>query len=107
MFCQVSFDISLIYEHRYFERVEALLRRSLGVSLTAKPKVNIRPAPPTAMGPLGEDGVGSDDDEAEGANTPFANMAGGGGEEWMDWQAMKSQFGGEAGEEEGKVHDEL
>jgi heat shock protein beta len=92
----------------YFERVEALLRRSLGVSLTAKSKVNIRPAPPTAMGPIGEDGVNVADD-AEGSNTPFGNMAAGGGEEWMDWQAMKGQY--EAGDDDESavetVHDEL
>jgi hypothetical protein len=57
------------------------------------------------MGPIGEEGVEGEDDE--GANVPFGNMAGGGGEEWMDWQAMKEQFGQEADDTSGTLHDEL
>ena len=77
---------------RYFERVEALLRRSLGVSLSAKGSAFIRPAPPIAMGPISEEGVGEDDEA-------FVNQAGGFGDadEWVDWQSMKEQL----------KHDEL
>lgn len=66
--------------------MEALLRRSLGVSLSAKGSAFIRPAPPTAMGPIAEEGIG-DDDEA------FVDPAQQIGEanEWMDWQQMKAQ----------------
>ncbi|KAK8849475.1 hypothetical protein IAR55_004808 [Kwoniella newhampshirensis] len=74
----------------YFERVEALLRRSLGVSLSARPQINIRPAPPQAVGPLDESGVDDPnsflvDDMLQGAG------------EWKDWKQMKTELG----------HDEL
>lgn len=78
----------------YFERVEALLRKSLGVSLSAQPQVDVRPAPPTAMGPLDEDGVSSDDFDYDNG---VAQEAMGGADEWLDWSAMKKQMG----------HDEL
>jgi heat shock protein beta len=76
---------------RYFERVEALLRRSLGVSLTAKADTQVRPAPPTAHGPLSEDGV---DGEVSGNDDHvFVNQAqegmGGEGDEWLDWADLK------------------
>lgn len=70
--------------HRYFERVEALLRRSLGVSLTAKGSAFVRPAPPTAMGPLSEEGVG-DDQFVMNAEDLGENV------EWVDWQKVKEQ----------------
>lgn len=78
----------------YFERVEALLRKSLGVSLSAQPQVDVRPAPPTAMGPLDEDGVPSDDFDYDNG---MAQEAMGGADEWLDWADMKKQMG----------HDEL
>jgi heat shock protein beta len=70
----------------YFDRVEAMLRRSIGVSLSAKGAAHVRPAPPIAMGPLGEEGVDGDDDE----DVP-------GDDEWTDWHAIKDQL----------THDEL
>lgn len=36
----------------YFSRVESVLRRSLGVSESAKPKINVKPAPPVEEGPF-------------------------------------------------------
>lgn len=36
----------------YFSRVESVLRRSLGVSESAKAKVNVKPAPPVEQGPF-------------------------------------------------------
>jgi heat shock protein beta len=68
----------------YFDRVEAMLRRSIGVSLTAKGSADVKPAPPTAMGPLDEDGVDGDDDVS-------------GEEDFLDWHALKEQL----------AHDEL
>lgn len=65
-----------------------MLRRSIGVSLSAKGAAHVRPAPPIAMGPLGEDGVDSDEDMHEDAP---------GDDEWMDWHAIKDQL----------THDEL
>ena len=63
------------------------MRRSIGVSLSAKGAADVRPAPPTAHGPLGEGGVAGDEGE-EGAPTD---------EEFVDWQAIKDQLS----------HDEL
>ncbi|WWC93052.1 uncharacterized protein L201_008016 [Kwoniella dendrophila CBS 6074] len=81
----------------YFERVEALLRRSLGVSLSAKPKIHIRPAPPTAKGPIPED----EEQKIEFDPANMEEMFGGGGDpsQWMDWKDMKQQLAVE--------HDEL
>ncbi|KAK1923777.1 putative cation-transporting ATPase [Papiliotrema laurentii] len=89
----------------YFERVEALLRRSLGVSLTAKADTQVRPAPPTAHGPLSEDGV---DGEVSGDDDHvFVNQAQGGmggeGDEWLDWADLKRKQEAKAEVE----HDEL
>ena len=36
----------------YFSRIESVLRRSLGVSESAKAKVNVKPAPPVEQGPF-------------------------------------------------------
>ena len=63
-----------------------MLRRSIGVSLSAKGSADVRPAPPTAMGPLGEEGV-----EGETEADLLAEA------EWLDWKSMKEQVG----------HDEL
>ncbi|OCF61751.1 cation-transporting ATPase [Kwoniella mangroviensis CBS 10435] len=101
---RILFDTSLVRSGfsvadptTYFERVEALLRRSLGVSLSAKPKIHIRPAPPTAAGPIPED------EEAEEQKIEFdpndmQDMLGD-PSQWADWQDIKKQMGVE--------HDEL
>jgi hypothetical protein len=54
LLCGRSFtiDLSGAFLDSYFDRVESLLRRSLGVSLSARTKSNVRPAPPVATGPL-------------------------------------------------------
>nr|ODN91222.1 cation-transporting ATPase [Cryptococcus depauperatus CBS 7841] len=76
----------------YFERVEALLRKSLGVSLTAQPRIHIRPAPPVAIGPLNEQGVPSQEDDDHMMSQEAMS-----GEQWLDWADMKKQM----------EHDEL
>jgi heat shock protein beta len=76
---------------RYFQRVEQLLRRSLGVSLSAKGAADVRPAPPTAVGPIPEEGVPGDEGAAVEAE------AFGDANEWVDWQSMKAKM----------EHDEL
>ncbi|WRT69461.1 uncharacterized protein IL334_006447 [Kwoniella shivajii] len=68
----------------YFERVEALLRRSLGVSLSATPQIKIRPAPPTASGPIPED-------EEEKVEFDPQSL-GSDPSQWMDWKDMKDQM---------------
>ena len=73
--------------------MEALLRRSLGVSLSAKGSAFIRPAPPTAMGPIAEEGVGEEEDLFMNQGQQEFGEA----NDWVDWQQMKSQMG----------HDEL
>ncbi|ODO00654.1 cation-transporting ATPase [Cryptococcus wingfieldii CBS 7118] len=79
----------------YFDRVESLLRRSLNIDLNAETPANVRPAPPTAMGPLDEEGVPHEDS--------FENLFPGQnvmeGSEWLDWADMKKQADG--------GHDEL
>ena len=92
--------LSWTSRYRYFERVEALLRRSLGVSLSAKGAVHIRPAPPVAMGPISEEGVGGEDEE----DTAFVQQDLD-SSSWVDWQDMKKQIGTE--EHGGVEHDEL
>lgn len=92
-----------------------MLRRSLGVSLTAKANVEIKPAPPTAHGPLSESGVGEDeanDDSAfiqqamgGGFGGDFGGAAAGEGEEWLDWKDLKQK--NQPAEETVIDHDEL
>ncbi|WWC73468.1 uncharacterized protein I206_107438 [Kwoniella pini CBS 10737] len=91
---RVLFDTSLVRSGfsvadptTYFERVEALLRRTLGVSLSAKPKIHIRPAPPTASGPVPED-------EEQKIEFDPSNMEGmlGDPSQWPDWNDMKEQM---------------
>jgi heat shock protein beta len=71
----------------YFDRVESMLRRSIGVSLSAKGSADVRPAPPIAHGPLGEQGVDGDDQDEEKTDD----------EDFVDWHALKDQL----------THDEL
>ena len=87
----------------YFERVEALLRRSIGVSLSAKTDTKVRPAPPTAHGPLAEEGVAGEDEDVVspfGDAVPEEENAA----EWADWATMKKQMEQEKAE---RAHDEL
>ena len=62
-----------------------MLRRSIGVSLSAKGSADVRPAPPIAHGPLGENGVDDLDEERTED------------EDFVDWHALKEQL----------THDEL
>lgn len=56
----------------YFERVEALLRRNLGVSLSARADERVRPAPPTAQAPLPDvDAEPEASEEDEDDSNPF------------------------------------
>ncbi|TYJ54717.1 hypothetical protein B9479_004657 [Cryptococcus floricola] len=79
----------------YFDRVESLLRRSLNIDLNARTPANVRPAPPTAMGPLDEEGVPNEDS----FENLFAEQNVMEGSEWLDWADMKKQADG--------GHDEL
>ncbi|KAI9632990.1 putative cation-transporting ATPase [Dioszegia hungarica] len=86
----------------YFERVEALLRRSLGVSLSAQGQAKVRPAPPTAAEPLDEteptnlEDFMSFGDDAEGMPD---------GQDFPEWSQMKKNMGG--GGAGAVEHDEL
>jgi len=66
----------------YFTRVDHVLRRSLGVSQTAKTDTTVKPAPPVAEGPLPET-----DDEPE---MPFGGNPSFGGD-FMDFKDFKAQ----------------
>jgi heat shock protein beta len=76
---------------RYFERVEALLRRSLGVSPSAQTRTNtVKPAPPVAREDL------PDPDEAMemenlGAPGGVGFEFGENGPEFMDWSELKAR----------------
>ncbi|KAJ9107872.1 hypothetical protein QFC19_002778 [Naganishia cerealis] len=101
----------------YFDRVESLLRRSLGVSQNARPRTDgIRPAPPIAQDPL--------PDPEAAATAGMGDVPGGvgfemgsDGPQFMDWQEMKQKVssGNTAGDqerledivEEALAHDEL
>lgn len=93
---------------RYFERVEALLRRNIGVSLSAQGSAKVRPAPPTAHGPLSEEGVPGEGSafEPSGDDLPLGDgiffskdgperfgQGGNTGEDdgWVDWAEMKKK----------------
>jgi hypothetical protein len=114
----------------YFSQVESLLRRSLGVSSTARAKDSdsIKPAPPIEVGPI-RPPVDSNSDPIEAeANVPKFEQEG----EWANWKDLKQGLEVEnklkekvereeeefrqlkkkdqvvkEGEEEKSVHDEL
>lgn len=72
-----------ILPRSYFSQVEALLRRSLGVSAGAKARDidAIKPAPAVEAGPLRPSDPSYDPKEAEEANVPsFENP-----DEWANW----------------------
>ena len=46
---------------RFFSRVDRILRRSLGVSETAKTDASVKPAPPVASVPVEEEELSFDD----------------------------------------------
>ena len=65
----------------YFSQVEALLRKSLGVSETAKAVNAVKPAPPIETGPIGpsepeSDASESEEDRKSGIESEWANWAG-------------------------------
>ncbi|KAJ9108865.1 hypothetical protein QFC21_000185 [Naganishia friedmannii] len=81
----------------YFDRVESLLRRSLGVSQNAKTRIDgVKPAPPVAQDTL------PDAEEAAAATPGMGDIPGGvgfemgaDGPQFMDWQDLKSKVGTE------------
>ena len=77
----------------YFDRVESLLRRSLGVSLSASGKANVRPAPPVAAGPLPE--VDEEPSADESTFEPAAMLK---DTQFEDWATIKQRMK-ESGEE--------
>ncbi|OCF30950.1 cation-transporting ATPase [Kwoniella heveanensis CBS 569] len=86
----------------YFERVESLLRRAMGVSLNAQPKIHIRPAPPKASEPIDEapdtEDFGEDDEpEVVLENGEEFYKVRGDPSEWVDWKNIKEKLS----------HDEL
>jgi heat shock protein beta len=83
---------------RYFDRIESLLRRSLGISLSAKGKSEVRPAPPVASGPLPDL-----DQEPVNEGTSFEVPSGLEGAQFEDWQTIKERMKDQAGEIGDKV----
>ncbi|KAH8090583.1 putative cation-transporting ATPase [Filobasidium floriforme] len=71
----------------YFDRVESLLRRSLGVSLSARTKSNVRPAPPVATGPLPEV-----DEEPSTEGSTFEPAAMLKDAQFEDWASIKQRM---------------
>ena len=78
-----------------------MLRRTIGVSESAKANVKIKPAPPTAQGPLPEEGLGGFGGLEDHM---FVNQAevGGGEDPWLNWSDIKKKASGG-----GVEHDEL
>lgn len=71
----------------YFSQVESLLRRSLGVSQSARARDldAIKPAPPVEVGPVRPADPDFDPTTSEEANVPqFDNP-----EEWASWSDMR------------------
>lgn len=75
----------------YFERVEALLRRNLGVSLNARADERVRPAPPTAQGPVPDDDAAPEGDDDDDLSNVFMNSdePGPKDEDFMDFAEFK------------------
>lgn len=67
----------------YFGKVESILRRSLGVSESAKARVEVKPAPPVEEGPVRS----RQDQQPEVGDDPAA------GTQWTDWAEMKEKLG--------------
>jgi len=88
----------------YFSRIESLLRRSLGVSESAKAQVDVKPAPsvasgpPEAAAPPPQDEPSFFDLNAEAEETKGGN--------WADWKDIKDKIQ-TAGEAVGKVLPDL
>lgn len=69
----------------YFSRIESILRRSLGVSESAKAKYTVKPAPPIEEGPV----------KPAVPDLPTDTPLGGAGEggaipEWADWEQSRA-----------------
>jgi heat shock protein beta len=89
--------------YRYFSRVESLLRRSLGVSESAKVQAEeVKPAPPVEQGPSNPDADSSDDEGTlvddnlevdDDEEDDDEEKSKGGAENWEDWTALKKKFG--------------
>lgn len=94
----------------YFERVEAMLRRDLGVSLTAKADERVVPAPPKADAPLEEaepekqeEETAEEEDEEEDIFAQFYSPEDReAADSWIDFSDFKAKA-----EKEMAEHDEL
>ena len=95
----------------YFDRVEQLLRRSVGVSEAAKVREEaVRPAPAVDDTPLAErdeDDFDNDDDDSTTTGKPADPIfdAPDGGGKWQDWNELKKKL--EAENPASGGHDEL
>jgi heat shock protein beta len=69
--------------HSYFDRVEAMLRKSLGVSKSAQARIDdLKPAPPIETGPTNPDsGTG-------GTTGTMPDDT-----QWEDWSSLKDKIG--------------
>ncbi|KAI5480834.1 heat shock protein Hsp90 [Pseudohyphozyma bogoriensis] len=85
----------------YFTQVEALLRRSLGVSLSARADASVKPAPPVEEGPFRPGQPDFDPSTAEEANVPVFEEE---PSEWANWADVKKNLKKDEAE---SVHDEL
>ncbi|KEI36202.1 uncharacterized protein L969DRAFT_82929 [Mixia osmundae IAM 14324] len=91
----------------YFSRIEALLRRSLGVSETAQPKVDVKPAPPVDPSPITQ-AAEAVSDAADSVKANIEEQA----KNWPDWKDLKDKITPDAlkeapAEEPVSEHDEL
>ncbi len=80
----------------YFDRVESLLRQSLGVSLSARGSASYKPAPPIAAGPLQDEDVESTFSPRDVFGGDDAGQMG--DAQFEDWQAIKDKLGKMGGE---------
>ena len=69
------------------------MRRSLGISLSAKTKSDVRPAPPVAYGPLPDL-----DQEPVNEGIGFEAPSGLDGNQFEDWQTIKERMKEQAGD---------
>ncbi|KZT55288.1 heat shock protein Hsp90, partial [Calocera cornea HHB12733] len=94
----------------FFARVDTVLRRSLGVSETAQPEVDVKPAPPVEAGPIYPDAAELQPDFDIGGMGGMPGMGMGGEDPFQpgdfDYELPKRPFGEDA-EQMVMGHDEL
>lgn len=95
----VRSGFNVVDNNAYFDRIEILLRKSIGVDEKEKVDVGeIKPAPPVEVGPVDgrKEGEGSEEKKVEGDGDEKK-------EEWKDWSKVKEDLKTKESEKEEKA----